>query len=231
MAVVACLECGGPVSELADQCPHCGCPASHITIAKKEMTPRVARRPIEPIPRKSRYQRVEENRLRGLGGWLILVGIGIVISPFFVIGTLLETHLPLFTDGIWAELTTPGTESYHAFWKPLLLGEVLFNLGAVVFSVHLIFFFFKRHYLFPKTYIAFDLIYFAGILLDIGIASLFLGDPILDAEAIEQVCLLLISGAIWIPYMLVSKRVKLTFVRGKPETENAAGGRRMFPAR
>ena len=46
----------------------------------------------------------------------------------------------------------------------------------------------------------------------------------MDPEEAREFGRVVIPSAIWILYMLKSRRVKLTFVRGKPETENAADG-------
>lgn len=48
--------------------------------------------------------------LEGLGGWLILVGFGVVLGPIRVARDVVVTYYPLLTDGAWEVLTTPGTE-------------------------------------------------------------------------------------------------------------------------
>ena len=44
----------------------------------------------------------------GLGGWLILTGITLIIAPLTMLYTLYTDFLPIFQEGIWQELTTPG---------------------------------------------------------------------------------------------------------------------------
>jgi hypothetical protein len=52
----------------------------------------------------------DNNELKGLGGWLILVGIGVVLAPVRLLITLVKTYKPIFEDGIWEALTTEGAE-------------------------------------------------------------------------------------------------------------------------
>src|SRR5262245_44895261 len=70
-----------------------------------------------------------DERLRGLGGWLILMGIGVVVTPLRSLATAVSVHLPIFTSGAWLALTTVGSDSYHPLWGPIIIGEVVFNLG------------------------------------------------------------------------------------------------------
>ena len=44
---------------------------------------------------------MENNKeYKGLSGWLILVGIGIVFSPIRILATTVPVFQPIFTDGI-----------------------------------------------------------------------------------------------------------------------------------
>ena len=147
----------------------------------------------------------------GLGGWLILVGIGLVISPFRL-GAFILQFVPVFTDGTWEILTTPGSEQYHALWAPVLIFELLGTLGFIVAYVVLGILFFRKSRLFPKTYIAIALINLCFIILDAGLGFALPGGTMLAPEAAKEMARALVSVAIWVPYMMVSKRVRNTFV-------------------
>ena len=58
-----------------------------------------------------------EKTLGGLRGWLILIGIGIVVGPFRSIITLIPLYEGIFEGDVWNNLTTPGTSAYHPFWS------------------------------------------------------------------------------------------------------------------
>ncbi|MEE4244849.1 MAG: DUF2569 domain-containing protein [Kangiellaceae bacterium] len=164
-----------------------------------------------------------ETSLKGLGGWLILVGIGLLISPIRLGSSYIPMYYELFTDGTFDVLTDPMSDVFHPFWAPLLISEAVFNTLLVLASVYLIFLFFRKSYLFPKVYIALIVTSLVFIPLDAWLGSFVLPDePIFDQEIITELSRVLLSAAIWIPYMLRSERVKLTFVEGK-SVDNSDG--------
>ncbi len=159
----------------------------------------------------------EHDKLKGLGGWLFLVGMGVVISPIRGLATTVPDYQSMFTDGTWEAVTTVGSEVYNPLWEPLLIGEFIFNLGMVVVQIYLIYLFFSKSYRFPKFYIAIVVVSLIFIPLDAWFVSFVLPDePMFDPETTKVFLGLLIGSLIWIPYMLVSKRVKATFVEKVP---------------
>ncbi len=159
----------------------------------------------------------DKDKLKGLGGWLILVGIGVVISPLRLSYEYGPMYYSIFTDGTFKALTTPGTEFYHSLWGPLLIGEAICNSFLVLASVYLVYLFFTKHYLFPKVYIAIIVFSLFFIPLDAWVGSLVITDePMFDPATTKELTRSLVAAIIWIPYMLVSKRVKATFVEYIP---------------
>lgn len=82
----------------------------------------------------------DKETLKGLGGWLILVGIGVVVAPIRLIYEYGPMYYSIFTDGSFEVLTTPGTEAYNSLWGPLLIGEALGNTFLVLASILFIYF-------------------------------------------------------------------------------------------
>ncbi len=160
----------------------------------------------------------KKDDLKGLGGWLILVGIGVVIAPFRLAYEFGPMYYSIFTDGTFEILTTPGTEVYHSLWAPLLIGEALCNSLLVLATVYLVYLFFTKHYLFPKVYIAIVAFSLFFIPLDAWVGSFVITDePMFTPEITKEFVRTLVGAVIWVPYMLVSKRVKATFVEYTPE--------------
>ncbi len=155
-----------------------------------------------------------EKKLNGLGGWLTLVGLGIITSPISLGMWIFSTYSDVFSNGNFYILTTPGTDAYNILWMPLLIGEMLINIILVAAWLFIGFLFFSKKINFPKWYIGiltFSLIF---IVLDAFVIKLILPDePIFDPDTIKEFSKALMSVLIWIPYMLMSKRVKLTFVK------------------
>jgi H+/Cl- antiporter ClcA len=161
-----------------------------------------------------------ENELRGLGGWLILPAIGLIIMPLRLMLLIKSDFLPLFQNGSWEVLTTPGTEAYHPLWAPLILFELIGNSIFILFDIFLIFLFFSKSYRFPSLYIIFlatNLIFIVGDLFLCNLIPALASES--NSEAIREVTRSIVGALIWIPYFLVSKRVKNTFV--KPEPNNS----------
>jgi hypothetical protein len=160
------------------------------------------------------------NELRGLKGWLILVGFGVVLTPFVLLATYIPLYQPIFEDGTWEALTTVGSEVYDPLWGPLLVGEIIYNSIMFTASIYLIYLFFSKHYLFPKLYIIIMLVSLVFIPFDAWLVTLILPDePMFDPETKKEFVRTLISCVIWVPYMLVSKRVKATFVEKMPDSQ------------
>ena len=92
-------------------------------------------------------------RIKRARGWLILVGIGVVLDPIQLLFVLITSYKPIFEDASWEALTTVGSETYIPNYSTGLVIEILFNLTILVASIYLIYLFFSKHYLFPKLHI------------------------------------------------------------------------------
>ncbi|TGL57918.1 DUF2569 domain-containing protein [Leptospira ognonensis] len=158
----------------------------------------------------------EENNLKGLKGWLIFIGLGLVVSPLRLAAEIGPMFYKMFTDGSFEYLTTPGTESYNPLWEPLLIFEASYNGFMILFAFFLAYLFFKKHYQFPKLYIVFAILPVILIPMDAWLSSLVLkNEEMFDAATAKEMVRALLGAIVWIPYMLVSKRVKITFVEGR----------------
>ena len=155
-----------------------------------------------------------QNEKRRLGGWLILVGLGVVFSPVRLLMTTLPAYQPLLQSDVWSALTSEDSPAYHPLWGPLLVGEITVNLGIFLASLYLIYLFFTRHWLFPSFYIGIVLTSLVFIPADAWLVSIVLQEqPMFDANTTRELVRTLIGALIWIPYMLMSERVKTTFVK------------------
>lgn len=155
----------------------------------------------------------EQKQLEGLGGWLILVGLGIVLSPLIIIGTVFPMYSKVFSNGLWGILTTPGSTAYHPMLALLIIVEIVVNIGLVITWIITAIYFFSKKKGFPKLFIALILFNLAFVLVDAVAAKTVLpGEPLFNEETTQQFGRIIITALIWIPYMLRSKRVKKTFI-------------------
>ena len=157
---------------------------------------------------------------RGLGGWLILVAIGLIVSPLRIGYFLIKEFVPIFEKGYWAILTTPGSDAYHPLWEPLLIFEIAGNFIFLVTGIILIFLFFAKSYRLPILMVAYLALNLLFVVSDFLFADLI---PAVaaqnDSESVRELVRAIAGAIIWIPYFLVSKRVKSTFVKQESNTQ------------
>lgn len=148
-----------------------------------------------------------------IGGWLILVAIGLIFAPIRLLVVLFKDLLPALSADTWSRLTTPGAEAYHPLWAPLLLFEVIGNCLFILSPIIIAVFFFQRRRFVPRLIIVLLLANLVFVAIDYFAADLI---PFVAAQedmgSLVELIRVLIACAIWVPYFLVSKRVKGTFV-------------------
>ena len=158
---------------------------------------------------------VEQNEPQGIGGWLLLVVLGLCISPVRIGLLLYQTHLPFFSDGSWDAVTSPSSEIYHPLWAPLIVFEVVGNLALIAFAMITLYFLLTKSRRTPTIAISWFLAALVFVVADFFFADLIpaIADQPTDYESVKEVARAAIRAAIWVPYFLVSKRVKATFTR------------------
>ena len=144
----------------------------------------------------------------GLSGWLILVIVSIVAGLAWNLFVLKETT-SLFT-GAEAQVFLAAAEPAH-FQLSML--EIFVSGCLVLANLVLIGIFFTRHRQFPAAFIMVALFSVAWIITDALLyRSIFPSDPLFDVRNAHEFARAAVFALIWVPYMLVSKRVKATFV-------------------
>ena len=139
-----------------------------------------------------------DKKLTGIGGWLFLPAIGLVL------GILANAYSIIHTWGLTRVI----------YEEPLRTALYLETAGFAVLFLLLIYttyLFFNKKRQLPQYYIALLLSLFAFIVADIWGTMHFLNATFELTDAWELLKSI-IHLAIWIPYFCVSKRVKLTFV-------------------
>lgn len=151
--------------------------------------------------------------LEGLGGWLILVGSNVVLSPFVIAARTYKSYAEMFSSGVWDVLTSPDSMAYHALWAPLAIGEIILNSALILAWIYIAFLFFSKRRAFPFWFIAIHIATVCLIVIDAIVVHHILPDaPIFDADTLRELSRPIGAILIWAPYMLMSKRVKSTFL-------------------
>jgi hypothetical protein len=160
--------------------------------------------PRRPRPENSRH-------LVGIGGWLILLAFGVVLRPMIqLVGTKdlfnLTGNYPA-----WIAMTDPESAGYMSGYATLIWAEAFIQCLFFSWSVVMIFQFFKRRPSFPHSLTALFVLAAIWVVIDeLALAHVF------KTEAFKSKFSLLkqiIPSAIWIWYLQVSRRVKVTFRR------------------
>ena len=148
----------------------------------------------------------------GIGGWLILVAVGLCLTPIRIAAELLATLRPL-TSALWHALTTPGTRAYHPLFAPWIVGQLVVYSALLLWGLALLYLFFAKKRPFPRLMIAFLI---ARAVVQVADLSVALRIPIvansLTVNAFGGPTIAFLVAAIWVPYFWRSRRVAATFV-------------------
>lgn len=164
----------------------------------------------------SRYDlpsKVKPKYERKIGGWLILIGIGLAVTPLFLFFRIFTSNY--FESSVWISLfSNTNTISMGL----ILIAEMIFNSIYFVFSIFVVILFFQRRTIAPRMIIAL----YAGVLILSGIItfttlylhpSSFTGSQ--TQELYTDLSAMVIRCLIFIPYFLYSERVEETFTKRK----------------
>ncbi|WNB92445.1 DUF2569 family protein [Bacillus sp. NEB1478] len=149
---------------------------------------------------KSVQQIVKEKQLKGLGGWLILVAVGLLLA--------VPDKFNSIITGIDA-IKSYTLES--TLIKVLIYGELVVNIVLLVINVILLYLFFSKKKSFVKTWLILLQINLYTIAL-FDLALLFIDDIDTGLPAFFNTFMAGIALLIWGSYATKSIRVKNTFV-------------------
>ena len=148
-----------------------------------------------------------------IGGWLYLVALGLSVTAIRGTYQMYSVYWPIFRDGYWPKLTTAGGAGYHVLWAPLIVGEIVGNLCVIALSVFALAHFFRKSRKTPRAAVVCYSFGVALVLLDYFVSGFIPAVANNRSASNSELFRACFSAAIWIPYFLVSKRVKNTFVR------------------
>lgn len=148
-----------------------------------------------------------------IGAWLILPAIGLTISPFVLLKSIVTTT-EYFNHQTWLAYMHSGTEYIDVM---MLMGiEMIYNFLFLGLTIFLVISFYKRRTSVPLVATVFYILNFTGPLLDAfftdmvvtGTESQF-DNPNLYKNALRS----FVGLIIWVPYFNLSERAKNTFCK------------------
>lgn len=147
---------------------------------------------------------------RGIGGWLILPTIGLVLSPLRMGFQFFTDLLPVFASDTWRQLNDASRAGHQPMLPTLIVAELVANVAMFAFTLVLIWLFFRKSRRTPRLFVIWLILLLVVQVVDTTLIS-SLGLPI-DKDSVRDIVRSLVATAIWVPYFLVSKRVRNTFV-------------------
>ncbi|MFT3717353.1 DUF2569 domain-containing protein [Pseudorhodoferax sp.] len=149
----------------------------------------------------------------GLRGWLLPLGAIVVVAPVRLAMQLYPWCRDLFLDGTWQAVGDPGHPAYNPLWQPVIAGELMANIGLLALWVFVAYLFLSKKKAFRRCFIA--LLVATPLLLAVDGAlthAVLPDEPVPDPDLLKEFFGAVAAALIWGPYVLVSRRVKATFV-------------------
>jgi hypothetical protein len=143
----------------------------------------------------------------GIGGWLIIPVAGLFLVPVRFLLIFLIERLPAVRDGGWMN------------WGPARIIEFGFDCAFVAFAIVLIGLLLAGSARFPRLFIAFAAINVVYVFGYAGLAGYLPLTATQPQQLVGEILRVVLLAAIWVPYMLRSKRVRNTFRAGGPISE------------
>jgi hypothetical protein len=158
----------------------------------------------------------DKTELKGIGGWLILVAIGVTLSPFINAGMDYATFSQVFSADTWNALTNSDSPVFTPYYALTVFAEMIIGVIIDTYLFYLAYLFYKKKSGFPSLYIKLVFAIFAFTIIDIFVVSLVFpaltAEDLFDPLTIRAIWQSIIAILIWVPYMKKSARVKNTFI-------------------
>ena len=147
-------------------------------------------------------------------GPLILVAIGRVLAIPISLYAVVHFVGIFLKPGVWSILTSPDSRAYHPLWAPTIVYEGVGKLSIFVCCIVLAWMFFARKRIFRPTIIIYSLLLLVFLWSDQFLAAIITAKHTDAASGtIARSIGTTIGTLIWVPYYLISDRVKRVFVR------------------
>lgn len=146
---------------------------------------------------------------RRIGGWLILLAIGVALTPVLMVRELIFLA-PMFSAPLWRQFTTPGAEQYHGLYELAVMFEVAGHAAILVAAIAVAIWFFQQRRIFRPAYLGLAAATLAFMLIDAALVARIGIDEPAGASETPRV---LLGTLVWGAYLYRSRRARETFVR------------------
>ena len=150
--------------------------------------------------------------IAGIGGWLILVSLGVIVRPITHGLAAYRTLKPYLDRQVWDRVLASSVVTSENGFRSLVIGETIARTSLFILALLALVLFYQRRRLFRNVFIVLLLAEVVYLALDAATTwAVTTLHTEANAQALSMVGLIGVA-LIWIPYMLTSRRVRATFV-------------------
>lgn len=142
-------------------------------------------------------------------GWLSLLAVGILVSPFKLMFNFWQTYSPIWNDGTLHDIMVTASLGF----KLVIISEIVANVVFLGLSTFLIYLFFKKKAAFKTWYFIVAASSMAFLIANSLIVILvFPNIPVVGTDILKSLLSSSIGLFIWAPYLFKSERSRNTFI-------------------
>jgi hypothetical protein len=157
----------------------------------------------EQIEQEEPSVQAKDEKLVGIRGWLILPAIGFVLGTLIRVSTLI-VDIGAYSTGMYSDVARAGIDEIYTL-------EFIISLSLTGLLIYATILFLKKKKNAPKVIIALHIASIVALYVFL-VFELDIEAKMFAVEIVIQLVNSVIAAVIWIPYFVVSKRVKATFV-------------------
>lgn len=167
-------------------------------------------RPAWPVPSDAEV----ELELDGLGGWLLLLGFGVLTAPLLHIVATLKLARDSLGVGLLAPLLAHGQETWSPWLALLILTEAFVGIAGAFLAAGVAVLFLRRRRTFRFAVLALNwgLILFA-VFDALAVSAVLKDEDVAPGHPTAVVIRSVIVTGLWSAYLMRSRRVRATFRR------------------
>jgi hypothetical protein len=158
----------------------------------------------------------------GVGGWLVLPIIGLCITALWALVDITR-YLPTMWRA-WDVFTDPASDAYHPLWGPYIGFSTFLQFFLLLAPIFLLWLINKKKRVLPAIIVGYYVAVLFILLIDFVAVATFFSEWMADLGRADEVSTEVFRAAssvfrgiifcgIWIPYFLLSSRVRATFTR------------------
>jgi hypothetical protein len=152
--------------------------------------------------------------LQGIGGWLILVALGVTVRPLILGNELTAMVKLIWNRAGWIAMTDPESASFAPGFRSLIFAEAVCGAAFFTWSCVLILQFYSRKASLPASLSTYQISLVAWLMVHLTwLHAAAIPGVVVEPNDFARIVGAVGAAAIWVPYLLRSRRVAYTFTQ------------------